>query len=136
MPSTAFRDVLPAGTAYPLSLERLATLLPGRDFAAYFIATATWARQAAPLQGEALPVLRLQSQAPRLRVRNERMSAEARTCSLHALVYAVPIARNDAITEALAALAPDWLEPWSGQLVLFHEPAGGLQRHATLPSWL
>ena len=136
MPFTAFRDALPQGAAYPLSLERLETLLSGREFAAYFIASATWVRQAAPLQGEALPVLRLQSQAPRLRVRSERPSANVRTCSLHALVYAVPSARNHAIGEALAALANDWLEPWNGQLVLFHDPAGGLQRHTTLPPWL
>src|SRR4029077_9050797 len=88
--TTVFRDKLGAGISFPLGREALARPFSAEVVAVYFISTATWLRQAVPLDNPRLPLLRLQRQRVGLRVRNERISPLPEGCTLHAIVYAVP----------------------------------------------
>jgi hypothetical protein len=58
--TTVFKDKLGAGVNFPLRRDVLAKHFDAEVVAVYFISTATWVRQAAPLDGPRLPVLRLQ----------------------------------------------------------------------------
>jgi len=56
--TTVFRDKIGAGINFPIGREALAEHLGAETVAVYFINTATWVRQAAPLDSPHLPVLR------------------------------------------------------------------------------
>jgi len=137
MSLTAFRDALPAGSSFPVGLERLVPLLSGREFAAYFVATATWAHQAFPPDSPRLPVLRIQRERPTFRVRGDHIAPHASTFPLHVLIYSVPATRRQAIADALAALPADWLHGFSGnQVLVFHDAEKQLTFETDLPTWV
>jgi hypothetical protein len=106
--TTVFKDKLGAGISFPIGGEALAEHLGAEIVAVYFISTATWLRQAAPLDSPHLPVLRLQRRRARLRVRNERITPLPEGCSLHAIVYAVPSRLRKVVLDALQGGARDW----------------------------
>ena len=136
MSLTAFRDALPAGSSFPVGLERLVPLLSGREFAAYFVATATRAHQAFPPDSPRLPVLRIQRERPAFRVSGDRVAPAASSFPLHVLIYSVPATRRRAIADALAALPTDWLHRFSDQALVFHDAEKRLTFETDLPTWV
>jgi hypothetical protein len=108
--TTVFRDKLGVGISFPVGKEALAEHLRQEIVAVYFIRTATWLRQAAPLDSPHLPALRLQRRRVGLRVRNERIAPLPEGCSLHAIVYAVPSRIRKVVFDALLSRARDWAE--------------------------
>jgi hypothetical protein len=120
--ATVFRDQLGAGISFPLGREVLAEHLGEEVVAVYFISTATWLRQAVPLDSPRLPVLRLQRRRLGLRVRNERITPLPEGCSLHAIVYAVPSHLRKVVLDALLSCGHDWANGGRARVA----PAGGL----------
>ncbi len=132
---TAFRDAVPSSTTYPVGLTLLCELFPRIPFAAYFVATATWVRQAAPLESARLPVLRMQSKMPMFRVRNHLVSRDAQRYDLHIIVYGVPVARKRTIANALSA-SRSVLSTYSGSLIAYHDVDKGLHLEGQFPNWI
>jgi hypothetical protein len=132
---TVFKDPLPKGGSYPAGATALADAMGGPPSALYFVATATWVRQAHPFEDSTeFPLIRVQRRRPGLRVRNEKVSASADSFERFVVVYAVPSSLRAGVKQPLLEALRQIREP---EFILFCSVGGRLDdAPRALPRWI